>query len=300
MSLVLFFPGLTPTRYDAIGDFVTTHRHAARRFAEADEVLGYSLVEAYRNASIYDWEVYQSGYMALTLALADWAEEHYGERPELCGGQSYGAVMAAVRAGALSYPDALRLMVRSVRVEQDYFSSQPEPIGCHFFYKLSYDTVRKLIEEFRAQGSWMELSVAFDASVHAVSAHQDTLVRFEQRVREEGGMPFYTVDRAEHCSALAGLRDRLADEVYTTATWHDTSIPMISDVDGRCLTSGEEIKQDLLNGWTTPVHWRTVMDGISRAGGDRVWIPGPRNMFARISNRAFPTRVISPKTALAA
>lgn len=300
MSLVLFFPGLTPTKYDAVGDFVTRDRHAAARFAEADEVLGYSLVEAYRTASIYDWEVYQSGYMALTLALADWAEERYGEQPHLCGGQSYGAVMAAVRAGALGYADALRLMSRSVLVELDYFASQPEPIGCHFFYKLSYDTVRRLIDEFTAGGEWMELSVAFDASVHAVSASMATLERFQQRVREEGGMPFYTVDRAEHCSAVAGLRDRLAEEVYSTVPWHDTRIPFLSDVDGRCLTGGEEIKNDLLAGWTTPVHWRTVLDGIGRAGGDRVWIPGPRNMFARISNRVFPTRVISPRTALTA
>ncbi|MEU9893377.1 ACP S-malonyltransferase [Streptomyces phaeochromogenes] len=300
MTLVLFFPGLTPTTYDAISDFVTTHKHAERRFSEADEVLGYSLAEAYKKASIYDWEVYQSGFMALTLALSDWAEEHYGEQPGLCGGQSYGAVMAAVRAGTLTYADALLLMARSVQVEQDHFASQPEPIGCHFFYRLSYDTVMRLIEEFRAQGEWMELSIAFDASVHAVSARLEALARFEDRVRQEGGIPFYTLDRAEHCSANARLRDRLADEVYGSVTWHDPEIPFISDVDGRLLASGAEIRQDLLDGWTTPVHWRTIVDGISQGGGDRVWIPGPRNMFARISNRAFPTRVISPKTALAA
>ncbi|CAM5492552.1 malonyl CoA-acyl carrier protein transacylase [Streptomyces spiroverticillatus] len=300
MSLVLFFPGLTPTTYDAISEFATTHAYAKQRFAEADEVLGYSLIEAYKKASIYDWEVYQSGVMALALALADWAEEHYAEQPGLCGGQSYGAVMAAVRAGTLSYADALRLMSRSVRVEQDYFASQPEPIGCHFFYKLSYDTVMRLIEEFRAQGEWMELSIAFDASVHAVSASLGAIARFEERVRQEGGIPFYTVDRAEHCSANAGLRDRLAKEVYGSVTWNDPVIPIISDVDGRLLTEGAAVREDLLDGWTTPIHWQTIVQGISRGGGDRVWIPGPRNMFARISNRVFPTRVISPRTALAA
>lgn len=298
MSLVLFFPGLTPTRYDSVSEFVTTHEYAGRRFAEAGEVLGYSLVDAYRRASVHDWEVHQSGYLALTLALADWAEDHYGEQPGLCGGQSFGAVMAAVRSGCLTYADALLLTARSVRVEQQHFASLPEPLGCHFFYRLPHAAVERLMAEFRAQGEWMELSVAFDASVHAVSARRAALGRFEERVREEGGIPFHTIGRAEHCSVNAGLRARLAGEVYGSVTWHDPAVPFVSDVDGRVLRSGAEIREDLLDGWTTPVRWQTVVDGISRGGGDRVWIPGPRNMFARISNRVFPTRVISPREAL--
>lgn len=298
MSVVLFFPGLTPTRYDAIERFVTTQEHAKRRFAEADEVLGYPLLDAYRDASIYEWEVFECGFMALALALADWAEERYGATPELCGGQSYGEVMAAVWAGTLSYPDALRLMSRSVVVEQDWFSSLDEPLGCHFFYRLPIETVERLVGEFRAGGDWIELSVAFDASVHAVSASLRTLERFEQRVREEGGFPFYTVNRAEHCSAVAGLRERLDREVYRTVEWRTARIPVISDVDGRTLREGEEIRRDLLDGWTTPVHWSTVLRGIRSAGGREVWIPGPRNMYARITAREFPTKVITPRTAL--
>lgn len=74
MPVALFFPGLIPTGFDAISAFVTTNEHARRRFAEADEILGYSLAEAYREASIYELEVFEAGFMALTLALADWAQ----------------------------------------------------------------------------------------------------------------------------------------------------------------------------------------------------------------------------------
>ncbi len=296
----MFFPGLVPSRYDAIKDFVTGSEHARRRFAEADEVLGYSLAEAYREASIYEWEVYETGYMALTLALADWAEERFGGSPALCGGQSFGSFMAAVRSGALSYPQALTLVRRSVVVETDYFESLDKPLGCHFFYRLPHATVDALLAEFRARGEWVELSVILDEQVHAVSAELATLERFEQRVREEGGFPFYTMNRAEHCSAVGGLRQRLHDEVYGTIEWNEATVPFLSDVDGRLLTDPEEIKQDLLDGWTTPVHWETVLRGMRAGGASEVWIPGPRSMFARITNNAFPTKVITPKTALGA
>ncbi|MEK2476782.1 ACP S-malonyltransferase [Streptomyces noursei] len=298
MSMVMFFPGLVPSRYDAIRDFITASTHGKRRFAQADEVLGYSLAEAYREASIYDWEVYESGFMALTLALADWAEERWGARPALCGGQSFGSFMAAVRSGALTYQEALLLVRRSVVVETDYFTSLETPLGCHFFYRLSHETVGALVEEFRSRGQWVELSVIMDEGVHAVSAELHTLEHFEQRVREEGGFPFYTMNRAEHCSAVAGLRQRLHDEVYGTIGWNTARIPFVSDVDGRLLTDSEEIKQDLLDGWTTPVHWETVVRGLRAAGTTEVWIPGPRTMFARITDKTFPTRVITPKMAL--
>ncbi len=71
-------------------------------------------------------------------------------------------------------------------------------------------------------------------------------------------------------------------------------------MDGRLLTDAEEIKQDLLDGWTTPVHWATILRGLRTAEVDEVWIPGPRNMFARITNNSFPTKVITPKMALEA
>jgi [acyl-carrier-protein] S-malonyltransferase len=295
MSVALFFPGLIPTRYDTISEFVATNEQARRRFAEADEVLGYSLIGAYRDAAIYDWEVYEAGFMALSLGLADWAEENLGGRPTVCGGQSFGAFMAAVRAGALSYAEGLQLVQRSVVVERDYFDSLAEPLGCHFFYRLPYDTVAALIKEFEARGEWVELSVALDDEVHAVSATMATLERFEQRVREEGGFPFYTMNRAEHCSAVSGLRRRLQDEVYSTVEWRPARIPVVSDVDGRLLTDPEELKQDLLDGWTTPVHWETVIRGLKDAGVEEVWIPGARSMFARITKNSFVTRVISPK-----
>ncbi|MDJ1136549.1 ACP S-malonyltransferase [Streptomyces iconiensis] len=299
MTEALFFPGLIPTPYSRIRPFVENSEHAIRRFATADDVLGYHLADAYRTADIYDWEVFEAGFMAVSLALADWASEERGVHAGVCGGQSFGAFMAAVWAGALSYPEALQLVRRSVPVEDGYFASLDEPVGCHFFHKLPYDTVTKLVEEVHARGEWAEICVVLDEEVHAVSASQRTLTEFTRRVKEEGGIAFYTMNRAEHCTAVAGLRTRLHDEVYGAFPWKQARIPVVSDVDGRLLTEGEDIKQDLLDGWTTPVHWETILRGLHTAGAARVWIPGPRNMFARITNKSFPTELITPKMALA-
>lgn len=291
----LYFPGLVPTKFSSVEDFLRTDDYAHARIEVADDVLGYSLLDAYAEAEVYDWEVYESGFMALTLALADWAVEHVELNPVLCGGQSFGAIIAAVFTGALPYEDGLRLVRSSTKVEVEYFDGQPEPLGCLFFYRLDSARVDELVAEFRADGRDVEVSIYLDNAVHAVSGTLADLQLFEERVRESGGYPFYTMNRSEHCSGVRPLRDRLETEVYDAFSWSTPKWPMLSDVSGRLLTDPEAIKQDLLDGWVTPVRWSTVVDGMRAAGAEHAHIIGPRNMFARITNNALPTDVITPK-----
>lgn len=300
MSDAVFFPGLVPTGFGSVARFVTESPHARRRFAEADEILGYSLADAYRDASIHDWEVFQSAFMALTLALADWAEQQEGMRPALCCGQSFGGIVGAVYCGALSYADALSLTRESATVERDYFDSLAEPVGCYFFTNVPRPDVERLVEEFQAAGDWIEISVEMDSDIFAVSARMETIERFKARTQELGAFAFYTMNRAEHCSGVAALRERLYDEVYSRFTWRAPRIPMLSDVDGTLIDDGERLMHDLLDGWVYPVRWRTMVDGLREAGVSQVYVVGPRTMFSRVTREFFPTRPVTPKLALAA
>lgn len=291
----LYFPGLVPTKFSSVEDFLRTSDYARRRIEVADEVLGYSLLDSYAKAEVYDWEVYESGFMALTLALADWALDHVEINPVLCGGQSFGAINAAVFSGSLSYVDGLELVRSSAKVEIEYFEAQPEPLGCLFFYRLNSRQVDELVDAFRSDGHDVEVSIYLDDTVHAVSGTLADLELLEKRVREAGGYPFYTMNRSEHCGSVRPLRDRLETEVYDRVTWRSPKWPMLSDVTGELLSDPEEIKQDLLDGWVTPVHWSTVVEGMRTARAEHAHIIGPRNMFARITNNALPTDVITPK-----
>lgn len=300
VSDAVFFPGLVPTGFGPVARFVTESEYARRRFAEADEVLGYSLADAYRDASIHDWEVFQSAFLALTLALADWAECHEGMSPAVCGGQSFGGIVSAVYCGSLSYADALRLVRASSQVEQDYFESLAEPVGCYFFTNIPREKVIRLVDEFRDAGEWIEISVEMDSDIFAVSAQMRTIEKFKARTRELGGFSFYTMNRAEHCAGVADLRERLYREVYSRFTWRSPRVPILSDVDGRLIDDPESIMQDLLDGWVYPVRWSTMIEGLRRAGTTRVYVIGPRMIFSRATRDVFPTLAITPKHALAA
>ncbi|MER5671453.1 ACP S-malonyltransferase [Pseudonocardia alni] len=298
MADVVYFPGLVPTTFATIETYLRTDIYARARLREADEVLGYSLVDAYRDAEVYDWEVYEAGVLALSLALADWADDTLDLDPVAFGGQSFGAIVGAVWAGVLPYPDALRLVRESTRVELDWFGSRPSPLGCFFFYRLDAATVDGLVARARAEGHVVEGSIYLDNSVHAVSGTSTGLDRMRELVAEAGGHAFYSMNRAEHCSLVQGLRDRLAAEVYRDLRWFRSSLPMLSDVSGALLTDPDDIRDDLLDGWVTPVHWAAVSAAIRRAGADRAVVIGPRTMFGRLTQRTVPTAVLTPRSVL--
>ncbi len=296
MADAIYFPGLVPTTFPSIAEFFTENPYARQRTAIADDVLGYSLTAAYERADVYDWEVYEAGFMALNLALADWAGDSLDLDPVVFGGQSFGAIVGAVYAGALDYADGLRLIRESTRVELDYFGGLTEPLGCFFFYRLAADDVDALLEECRAEGHRVEGSIYLDNRVYGVSGTMSGLERLRELVTRAGGRAFYLMNRAEHCPMVADLRQRLEAEVYSRLTWRDVRLPMISDVTGCLLTDRVAIMTDLLDGWTTPVHWSTVAAGIQASGADRAFVVGPRNMFARLTGASVPTAMITPRT----
>jgi [acyl-carrier-protein] S-malonyltransferase len=284
-----------PTTFPAVADFLSDNEYARARLAVADDVLGYSLIRAYEKADVYEWEVFEAGFMALSLALADWAADHLDLDPVVYGGQSFGAIVGAVYAGVLDYADALRLVRESTRVELDYFGSLAEPVGCFFFYRLASEEVDQLVARCLSEGHRVEGSIYLDNSVHAVSGTMTGLRRVRELVMAAGGYPFYLMNRAEHCSMVSRLRERLDDEVYRRLRWRRSWLPMVSDVSGKLLTDPQEVRADLLDGWVTPVYWSTVADGIRDSGADRAFVIGPRTMFSRLTSDVVPTAVITPK-----
>jgi [acyl-carrier-protein] S-malonyltransferase len=309
MRSVVLFPGLAPTSFAAIGDFLERSGPGRRRIAAADEVLGYSLLAAFRDAGAGRWAVYDCAYLACTLALADHLHDQLDgpvgfaaepvAPPVACAGLSFGGFPAAVYAGGLDYADAIRLVSRSADRQARHLAALPEPAGCHFFYRLDRAAVEEIVAELREAGRWIEISADLGLTVHAVSATMQTLELVRQRVSERGGSPIYTMDRPQHCAAMTELRDELGERVYPGARFRPPAIPVISDVDGSSVRSASQLSWTLLQGWTEPVHIQVTLDALRRHRIERVYLVGPRTMFGRLLGGLFDVVVVSPETVLA-
>ncbi|NNG36688.1 ACP S-malonyltransferase [Nakamurella aerolata] len=290
-----YFPGLVPVRFETLEPFLRADPHIRDLLPTVDRVLGYPLLERAADAEIYDWEVFEAVHVVVGLALARGLTSRSAVRPELVGGQSFGAVTAAIHAGALDLADGMRLIAASTEVEVDYFAGLDRQVGTLFFYRLATHQVDQLVAAARAAGHQLEISVYLDNLVHAVCGPLDELNIFADQVRHHGGHVFYLMNRAEHCGSLAELRHRLEIEVYQHFRWNDPTVPAISDVDGSTLTTGAQISADLTKGWVTPVRWSLVADSLIASGVQRIFVIGPPSMFTRLVGRSVPTVEVSPR-----
>lgn len=293
MRSAVLFPGLAPAGYAVIGDFLSRDPAGRRRVAEAEEVLGHPLLDAFRAGGIDDWPVADCAYLACLVALADHLPD---DPPVLCAGLSFGGFGAAVYSGGLAYRDAVRVVVDSAVEQTRFLTARSQPAGCLFFYRVDGRAVSEIIDELRAEGRWLELAADLGLGVYGISADRTTLELVRQRVQDRGGAAIYTMNRPQHCRMLTGLRDHLAATVYATAPFHPPKVPVVSDVDGGIVDTPAALRETLLLGWTEPVVTDVAVAALTAHRIERIYLVGPHTMFPRLLGDRFEVVQISPET----
>lgn len=305
MRSAVLFPGLAPAGYALIGNLLSNTPAGRDRIAEAERVLDRPLLEEFRAAGAGGpgsgpgspggtWEATDCAYLACAVALADHLPQLLGgERPRAYAGVSFGGFAATVAAGGLDYADAVRLVSRSARAQARYLAGRA-PAGCLFCYRIGASAVADIVAELRAAGRWVEISADLGMDVYGISATLDTLELVKAEVRARGGAPIYTMDRPQHCSTIAGLRSQLAAQVYPHAQFRVPRLPLISDVDGSLACTPDRLRDTLLDGWTEPVHLRHTVAALRRLRVQRIYLVGPRSLFARLLGDAFDLVPVEP------
>lgn len=278
--LALLYPGLVPNKHNSTYQWLSTDDYASDLVSEAESILGPNLLERHKNAEIYDWDVYQAVYMIESLSLSKaWCRLNE-VAPDIIAGQSFGSLVAAVASESIPFVDMCKIMVKSTVAETSYFADVEEPLGCVFFSRCSELAVREIISDIDSLGSdgWLDISVVQERGVMAVSGYRNLISIFVDRLKSAGGIVFYTIDRAEHCPALAPLANILAEEVYTADNFVSPVRPVISD-NGTVLRTGAEVGRDLAIGWSRRLINEEQYTRLDELGVDHVAIPGHSSLF---------------------
>lgn len=298
MSVAVVFPGLAPSDYESVKAFVETSPYARQRYDEASEILGFNLQDAFAQADEDQWEVYQCAFLANSVALADWAENNQGMKPSLCVGASFGGVAAAVYTQCLTFREALLLTRESTLEEKQYFSTLEESIGTHFFYRVSFEKVQEMVQDFCAQDRWVEISAYLSDQIHAVCATFDTIEHLKKKIREEKGISLHTMKRPIHCSKLNALKERIRQKVYNRFLFEPLALPFVSDVDGALVKTPNEMKTALLDGYDYPVQWPKTIETLKHQQVKKAFVVGPQNLFGPLTKEHFEVSIVSPDMAL--
>ncbi|MFR9800574.1 ACP S-malonyltransferase [Streptomyces sp. MS06] len=297
----LVFPGMAPTRFPDVAKFMLINPHARRLLKTADEVLGYPLFERYRESDGDYTEYAQVAFFVNCVALAHWGADEYGIRPDAVAGPSFGSKAAAVFSGVLSFADAVRMTAQMARCENDWFSREYRDAVTLSFTRTPREKLDEVLAELDARGEWYDISCHIDEDFYMVSLDGDSAEWMEKRLRSLGGMPLYTMRPPMHCRAFGALRDRVDEEVLSGLRFADPVLPVVADQDGALLTTGEQVRGMLLDGYVLPVRWPDVVATLrDRLGVGRIHVCGPDSLFGRvgITTRSFDVVQANPRTAM--
>ncbi|MFG2912098.1 ACP S-malonyltransferase [Kitasatospora sp. NPDC048298] len=278
----MVFPGMGPATFDDVGRFMVANRFARELVTVADEVLGYSLVDAFREAEGDYSEAAQVAFLVNCLASADWAQDALGVEAEAVLGPSFGEKAAVAFAQSLSMPEAVRMTAELARCMDEYFGQEHTDIVVLSFVRTPEEKLGEILAELDEQGEWHDISCYIDEGFYMLSLRESRVEWMQQRLRAIGGMPLYTMRPPLHSGAFAGLRDKAEREVLSTLHFTDPKLPVVADQDGALLTTAEQVRTMLLDSIVRPLRWPDAVAGLKRLGVERVCVAGPDSLFGRV------------------
>ncbi|MGH3243336.1 MAG: ACP S-malonyltransferase [Spirillospora sp.] len=300
MDTAIVFPAIKPFDFADVARFLLLNPAARRLVARADETLGYSLIDRFRDGSEPYSEAARVAFMVTCLALAEWAGDELGADPDICAGPSFGGTPAAVHAGSLDFCDAVRVTAGWGRRTADYFAREHRDVVTQSFARVPEDRLAEVLLDLDEQGGWYDVACHVDDDFHMLSVHEHRLDWLKERLRAAGGLPLYTMRPPMHSAAFGPLRDTIEREVFDGVTFADPALPVVCDHDGKVLRSAEEVRTMLLDAVVRPVWWPAVVRTLREAGVRTVHVSGPDDLWGRVrcTTDNFEVVPLKPETAL--
>ncbi len=290
MSVAFLFPGQGSQRPGMLHD-LPDHPAASDMISQATEVLGRDVLDLDTPEALGSTAAVQLALLVVGATAARMLVEEGGE-PDFVAGHSVGAFSAAVAAGALAYPEALRLVDLRARAMQEAY---PDGYGMGVVVGLDERTVSCLAAE----------SATPEAPVHAtnvnaplqvsVAGADEALERVLDLAREHGAWRArrLAVPTPSHTPLMAPVATEL-EGALAEVSMNAPTVPYLSNVGGRALRDPEEIRVDLARSVERPVRWHDATTLLFELGVRLFVELPPGRVLTDLAAAAFPeARVIA-------
>jgi [acyl-carrier-protein] S-malonyltransferase len=262
--IVALFPGQGAQAVGMGRELADRFEVARRTYEEADDVLGYPLSQICFEGPaerLTATDVCQPALVATSIAAFRAASEA-GLRPGLAMGHSLGEYSALVAAGAMAYPEALRIVAERGAAMRD--AGRAAPGGMVALLGLADDDARALADE--AGGVW---PANYNGPGQVVmSGDAGGVERLLALAAERGHRAArLQVDGAFHSPLMAPAAERLRPAL---AAWEPAAPdPPFQSTTTCALEPPERMREVLLAQLTSPVRFGAAVEAALAAGGER-------------------------------
>lgn len=260
-------------------------RAAAAVWAEADAALGFPLSRLCFDGPASDLALTantQPAVLTASVAAAAALAER-GVTPGLVAGHSLGEYSALVVAGALRFPDAVRLVRRRGELMQEAV-----PVGTGAMAALlgvDLAVAEQACAE-AAQGEVVGVANINSPGQIVIAGHRAAVERAVAAAAARGGKKsvMLPVSAPFHSALMKPAADRLAAELERVEV-SAPRIPVVRNVDGGVTTTADEVKPFLVQQVASPVRWTDCTERLAREGATAFLEVGPGRVLTGLLKR---------------
>ena len=232
-----------------------------------------------------------SALLAASVALYRVWQQQGGKAPALLAGHSLGEYSALVCAGVIDFADAVRLVEMRGKFMQE---AVPEGTGAMAaIIGLDDASIAKACEE-AAEGQVVS-PVNFNSPGQVVIAgHKEAVERAGAACKAAGAkraLPL-PVSVPSHCALMKPAADKLAVEL-AKITFNAPTVPVVNNVDVKCETNGDAIRDALVRQLYNPVQWTKSVEYMAAQGVEHLYEVGPGKVLTGLTKRIVDTLTAS-------
>lgn len=277
---------------------------AAQVFSAADELLGYSLSQICwegpketLNETLYT----QPALLTDSIAVLRVFESRYPQfTPAVAAGHSLGEYSALVKAGALSFAEALKLVEERARCMKQ--AGEDNPGGMLAVLGLDTDAVAQVCErasEMSGAGAWIANDNCPGQIV--IAGEEEALNLANDLFLEKGAKKVVrlAVSIAGH-SPLMQQAARDFGQVLQSTTIQNPQITILANASTQPLDSADQIRKELHDQLILPVRWTESVQAMLESGITTFIEMGSKNVLTgllrRIDREATGLNLNSPES----
>jgi [acyl-carrier-protein] S-malonyltransferase len=269
------FPG-QGSQYSGMGLDLLEHPTAQARFAQAEEILGWSVIEKCNadEETLANTVVTQPCLYVISAILADLMPQSDAVNPSLLAGHSLGEYVALYVAKVFSFEAGLRLVKR--RAELMSQASKGTMVALLGFNRDELTALVDQTDDVVLANDNHEGQVVLSGTVASID-----LVLSATKVKRQ--VPL-SVSGAFHSPLMASAATEF-QELLDSISFETATIPVLSNVEPVATTDSATLKDRLIRQMTGPVRWREISLAFNEMGMEKVIEVGPGKVLTGLVKR---------------